>query len=426
MTRSIHPFAALLLVLLCGRTGDARAEQPCAVTEVPGARSLLTPDGGIAIDRPPVRVREDSACPGPLVLRSAPAAERIVGSGPREARLDLLVLGDGYTEADASAFQADTDALIAALLATEPFQTHGSALDVWRSQPVSVDSGVSKDTRFETVERDTALSCTYGCGGADRIVCCDDAAVLEAAEAALPDADALFVLVNDDDYGGAGSPVYSVSFTGPDFEPVGVHELGHVLGDLYDEYTYGFDAGGFGPNCAVSPAFLPWDPWIGESGVSWFEGCTYDSLFRPTEEGCLMRELEGDFCPVCAEALTRTLLADAPVLVDVPADPAPGSTVSVGVSSEDLAETQVIWTVDGEPFAEGPTATLPACGTVEIRASWTSAFVRSDPDQLLTDTHRIALEPCSSGCDVLGGLHSWPATGSLVGLCLLANRRRRR
>ncbi|MCB9673821.1 MAG: hypothetical protein H6737_01815 [Alphaproteobacteria bacterium] len=382
----------------------------------PRIRSFLGADGGEAVrlERATFRVRlPDGAVPADLP-RAVEAAQRLHNDAPPAERLDLLVLAEGYTEAERAAFEADADALLAGLLATSPFDRHGDLLNVWRAFGPSAESGASKDTRFEQVTRDTALSCTYGCGGADRIICCDDDAVLAAADASLPEADAIFVLVNDDEYGGAGSFTYSVSFTGPDWIPVAVHELGHVLGELYDEYDYGFDAGAYGVNCAPLPPFLPWDAWLDEPGMGAWPGCTYSNLFRPTDSGCRMRELDGPFCPVCREALVRALHAHLPPLLEAPATAAPGEAVTVG----SYAGTTVEWSVDGEPFATGATATLPTCGAVTVTATVGSEWVRSDPDGVMSASQRWDLGPCPRACDTAPG-PSWLA----VLLLPLARRR---
>ncbi|MEZ4319244.1 MAG: M64 family metallopeptidase [Myxococcota bacterium] len=351
-----------------------------AVTVERALFRVRVPDGSVLADLP----------------RAAPTAERVHGGAPSTDRLDLLVLAEGYTAEQSAEFAADTEALVAELLRTEPYDRYGHLLNVWRSAVVSDESGASKDTRFETVSVDTALSCTYGCGGADRIVCCDDDAVFAAVDEALPDADAVFVLVNDDEYGGAGAFTYGVSYTGPDWLPVAVHELGHVLGELYDEYDYGYASAGYAPNCAPFPAFVPWNEWLGEPGIGAFERCTYTNLYRPTESGCRMRELDGPFCPICREALVRSLVAHLPPLLVAPAEVAPGSSVSV----EAAADATVEWRADDAVFATGLTATLPTCGTITVTARVASDWVRDDPEQVTSDTRSWDLGACPRTCSV--------------------------
>ncbi len=62
--------------------------------------------------------------------------------------------------------------------------------------------------------------------------------------------DTVIVLVNDEEYGGSGGGV-SVSSTGPEMGETLLHELGHTLGLLADEY-----GGGGGPDCFATE---PWE-----------------------------------------------------------------------------------------------------------------------------------------------------------------------
>ena len=77
---------------------------------------------------------------------------------------------------------------------------------------------------------------------------------MTTATAAVPDTNGILVVVNDPTYGGSGGFNYAVSYNGAhDGHEVATHELGHALVGLWDEYSYGYDQEGSGPNCAVDP-----------------------------------------------------------------------------------------------------------------------------------------------------------------------------
>ena len=78
-------------------------------------------------------------------------------SGPPEARLDLLLLGDGFTEAELPRFRRLAARVTEAVLATEPFASQRQRINVWRRDLVSPESGISEKGR----RRRTALGARH-------------------------------------------------------------------------------------------------------------------------------------------------------------------------------------------------------------------------------------------------------------------------
>ncbi|MBA2320989.1 MAG: hypothetical protein H0V89_07530, partial [Deltaproteobacteria bacterium] len=152
-----------------------------AALEDPRIRSVAVPEGGgetaildraigrYAIDWPAgahrVRFGGRDALPGgPPPVREGVVAVRY--AGPADERLDLLILGDGYTEAELPRFAEDVDALVEYLGGIPPYGRYASLLNIWRTDTASVESGV---THLESgIARETAFGCYYGCGGIDR------------------------------------------------------------------------------------------------------------------------------------------------------------------------------------------------------------------------------------------------------------------
>ena len=59
----------------------------------------------------------------------------LVESGPPSEKVDLLVIGEGYTRAEVSKFHDDARRLVDALFEEEPFESRRSDFNVWGTRP---------------------------------------------------------------------------------------------------------------------------------------------------------------------------------------------------------------------------------------------------------------------------------------------------
>jgi hypothetical protein len=168
-------------------------------------------------------------------LRAGARVVPIHESGPAAERLDLLVLAEGYTKAEELKFEADAKRLSRALLETPPFSTRSADLNVRGLFVASPQSGI-RDPRRE-VWSDSAFGASYNAFDSDRYVLTYRDRELRELAAAAP-YDFLVILFNGRKYGGGG--IYNLWSTCASdtsvAEYVFVHELGHSLGGLADEY----------------------------------------------------------------------------------------------------------------------------------------------------------------------------------------------
>jgi MYXO-CTERM domain-containing protein len=377
-------------------------------------------------------------------MRSAPPpgdAVEVSKSGPPAQRLDLVFLGDGYRQSELDTFADDVDWIVDYLREIEPYGDYSGLFNIWRIDTASQDSGVSHDE--SGISRDTAYDCAYGCAGIDRLICCDDATVLAAVDAAVPDADGVLVLINDPVYGGSGGFNYATSYTGSDDgRQVAAHELGHSLVGLWDEYNYGYDGSGEGPNCAAS-SDGNWDEWFGRQDVSAFLECSYDTLYRPTQNDCMMKSLVNDYCPVCRQEAIFAMYAHLPGLV-ASITPEPGLLET----SQGAVEFDVVtngpdaglaheWTLDGEVVSTDADFTLRCSkgeGELLLRVYDDTPWVRDDPYDLMSESVgpwqvtvegecTKSLDEIFEGCNCQSGPR--PASAIwILALALLVHRRR--
>jgi len=156
-------------------------------------------------------------------------------SGPPADKVDLLLMGDGYTMAERDKWHRDAARLAEALFAVPPFRERRRDFNVWAIDIASDESGVSRPS--DGVFRRSALRATYDAFGSERYVLAfDDARLREVASAAPYDF--IEIVVNDRKYGGGGiHNLYATVAADNEFTPyVFVHEFGHHFAALGDEY----------------------------------------------------------------------------------------------------------------------------------------------------------------------------------------------
>lgn len=225
---------------------------------------------------------------------------KIRDNGPVWNRFDIVVLGDGYTRAERGKYETDVAQLMDKLFEESPFNEYESYFNVHRVYVESNQSGADDPNR--NLSHDTALHAAYNCDNIKRLLCVDEKAVWDALEGLDHRArDIVIVLVNYSYYGGSGRAAMPVTSTNDRGAAVLLHEIGHSLGLLADEY---YPA----PGCSseVEPSelnvtrYLPvssnkWSHWIADGTpvpapdgsstlVSAYEGAKYCDkvLYRPT------------------------------------------------------------------------------------------------------------------------------------------------
>ena len=159
----------------------------------------------------------------------------IADNGPASEKVDLVILGDGYTKAEMGKFVKDVKRLTGALLATEPFKSHVKDINIRAVETPSETSGVNKP--HPGVFKRSALSLSYGSFGSERYVLGFDNRTIRDVASEVP-YDFMVILVNESTYGGGG--IYNlyttVSADNKYSEYIMVHELGHHMAALADEY----------------------------------------------------------------------------------------------------------------------------------------------------------------------------------------------
>ena len=175
----------------------------------------------------------------PAIDRSGPPASAKVWAVERNGeprdKVDLLLIGDGYTAAEMAKWHADARRLADILFASSPFKERRKDFNVWAVDVPSDESGVARPS--DGVFRKSALRATYDAFGSERYVLVFDNKRLREAAAAAP-YEFMEIVVNDRKYGGGGiHNLYATVSADNRFTPyVFVHEFGHHFAGLADEY----------------------------------------------------------------------------------------------------------------------------------------------------------------------------------------------
>ncbi|MGI9205182.1 MAG: M64 family metallopeptidase, partial [Woeseiaceae bacterium] len=159
----------------------------------------------------------------------------VKNNGDSANRVDFVILGDGYTAADLATYATDVDNVVLNFFNQEPFKEYEDYFNVHRIDVTSNESGI--DHPETSTFKDTALNSYYNCGGIQRLICTDYAAVTAVLNSSVnaDQRDIVLVLVNDPEYGGSGG-AYAVASTHASVIELVLHELGHSFGLLADEY----------------------------------------------------------------------------------------------------------------------------------------------------------------------------------------------
>jgi IgA Peptidase M64/Peptidase M64 N-terminus len=237
-------------------------------------------------------------------------------SGTPSSKVDVLLIGVGYREAEIPKFHGDAARLVAGLFSREPFKSRRSDFNVR-----AIDLPMER----------SALTAEYNVFGLARYLLSYDNRALRDIGASVPN-DVVELLVNSHEYGGGG--IYNaqgtVAVDNASADYVFAHEFAHNFAALGDEYT-----GNVTYEARTTNQTEPWEPnltvlkpgvplkWrdLVEPGtpiptplefagkVGAFEGGRYQTrgIFRP-EAACLMGSSTTEsLCRVCQRAVNRII-----------------------------------------------------------------------------------------------------------------------
>jgi hypothetical protein len=156
-------------------------------------------------------------------------------NGPADKKVDLVILGDGYSASEMDKFRKDAVRLSGYLMNAEPFRSHASDFNIRAIETPAPVSGVNKP--HHGVFRRTPLTVSYSSFDSERYALSFDNKTIRDVASEVP-YDLMVILMNEKTYGGGG--IYNlyttVSADNKFSEYIMIHEMGHHIAGLADEY----------------------------------------------------------------------------------------------------------------------------------------------------------------------------------------------
>ncbi len=174
-----------------------------------------------------------------FIVREKPAGDvRVieqVKNGPPATKVDLVILGEGYTEGEWEKFRKDLARFSATIFSQEPYKAYRDRFNVTGLFKPSEESGCDEPSYGSF--KNTALGATFDSFGSERYMLTDDNRAWRNIAGRVP-YDAVMIMVNSPRYGGGGIYNLYCTFTSDNQwqQYLCMHEFGHSFSGLADEY----------------------------------------------------------------------------------------------------------------------------------------------------------------------------------------------
>lgn len=259
----------------------------------------------------------------------------ILQNGTNDKRINIAVLGDGFTTAQLPSFVTSAQNTVNYLFTKSPYTEYKNYFNAYAIKVVSAESGVKHpgtatdvpEPVFPVANPNNYFSSSFD-NGVHRCYYGNTTKVTQVLASNLPDFDVAYILGNTPEYGGCGG-TYAFASLNSSANEIVVHELGHSFGNLADEYWFSGTGERANKTQTSDPATIKWKNWVGLNGVGIYPHAESPTWYRP-HQSCEMRYLNQQFCSVCKEAIIEKIHAlVSPVDSYIPAN---SSSVNVNAN----------------------------------------------------------------------------------------------
>jgi hypothetical protein len=345
-------------------------------------------------------------------------------------RINIVILPDGYQYSQKTLMETHAADMVNYLRSKTPLKEHDTLINYTLVYAYSVDSGtdqcdcgIIKSTAFGTGFPNGGGAC-----GSSENRCLYTAQCSEnpygniaAAELRAPARDYTIVMVNTTRYGGCGGSRAVYSAGDSNGRDIALHEIGHSIAGLADEYTENSACGTFAGNINTSTNSVTgaWPEWIADIGAPQ-QGAQYytQCIFRP-RPSCEMRSLNLPFCEVCRQRWALVIFNHSRVNPTAPIESqSPTSPANVSLNSPTIfsvtarlpagagVTNSITWRISGPGYA---TNTVVNSGTLTHSMTFTQPgryalsceviagtnFIKPPKNGSNVDTARWTIDTCS-------------------------------
>ena len=244
--------------------------------------------------------------------------DTIYKAGPIDNRVNIVILGDGFTQEEMPKFASEAKKFADFFLSYSPYDRYRNYFNIFSIGTPSKDSGITNPGSAidaypnQPVEKkDTYFASSFGQSVHRLVTISGYSALSDLLAKNFPSYDLIVILANSPWYGGSGGS-FAVHTLDSQANKIGVHEIGHTLTRLNDEYWAGSGYGWEAPNMTGNsdPGSIKWKNWLHSNNVGVFRHGEGEAShwFKPTSMNCLMEVLNKEFCNVCREATVERIL----------------------------------------------------------------------------------------------------------------------
>ena len=283
-------------------------------------------------------------------------------TGPINKRVNIVILGDGFTAAEMPKFIEEAKKFRTFFLSYAPYNRYADYFSFFAIQTPSNQSGATNPGTApdayptQPVEtKDTYYGASFGTRIHRLVTPTKFQVVTNVLAANFPAYDLCMMIVNTPWYGGAGggTAVYTLNASAP---LIAVHEVGHSFGRVLDEYWPGGGGEALNMTKTNAPATIRWKNWLGRENTGIFEhtGAGATGWYKPTTGNCLMELLSKQNCAVCREAAVDKILR---LVSPIEANTPNGTRTVIGSAAQPFSvkllkptpnSLLVEWRVDGK------------------------------------------------------------------------------
>lgn len=246
-------------------------------------------------------------------------------------KIDIAFLAEGYSKNEMGKFKNDVKRIWEYFTKIPPFDQYIDRFNIYAVESLSQETGT--DIPGQNIYKNTALDFSFYTFDIERYLTSQNIKAMHDAAEIVP-YDQIFVLVNSDKYGGGGFyNYYSAGTVDNELSlKVAIHEFGHGFAGLADEYYssevaydgyYNLNIEPWEPNITTLVNFhTKWANMVNSDtpipteripehnyNVGVYEGGGYSAkgIYSPYQNCRMKSNTPRGFCPVCSEAIIKTI-----------------------------------------------------------------------------------------------------------------------